>query len=335
MQCLRCLKLPNNWPSIYNSPTLLSWSLSHHLSILFLYLLQSQSCSSKTNQGYHESGIACTTQEHYWYVVPAGRVLSGAHSVAEFAEYIVLSLDLLRDGVRQSCPDVSPYINILPFPSVDTSKPQKVAIRQYSVKIWNSCNHLSTSDNPKDEVDLVKLRAFACLLLASIVTHKPKNLGTRTNLFQNALVAGRACLRAQMFDLADKLLQNEGAFGVLEQKDNKANGLLPPPFLIEYYCLRALLEWKRKRPDLTDYWYRRARDLQVELQESDIEKIVDLCYEIGRDGLSHNDSNATADAATWLERAQSMLDQQDCSHVLAGSELRLNVMHSLGTWVPI
>lgn len=189
------------------------------------------------------------------------------------------------------------------------------------------------SVNDKHEpAELARLRAFSYLLLSSVVSPNAKRLATTINLFKNALVAGRACLRADTLDLADKVTQNEAAIEVLTSKRREMHGEPDTSLscVIEFYCLRILLEWKRKRSDLTDFWYKRMIELDFGLQGDEIEKAIDLFYEIGRDNLSRNDSVDIENAVKWLERAQCMLDRKDYCQVSAGSELRLNVMHSLG-----
>lgn len=226
---------------------------------------------------------------------------------------------------------MSPYLNILPLPATEIPKPQRLVLRDHSIKIWNSCNSVS-ADNTDARADLAKLRAFAYLLLGSAISHNVKRMATTVNLFKNALIAGRACLRANMFDLADKVMQNEAVLEVLNSKRKQAHDDQDTTlsFVIEYYCLRTLLEWKRKRSDLAEYWYKRMSELDFGSQECDVERIVDLFYEIGRDCLSHNDSVDVDNAAKWLERAQCILDRKEYCHSFTGSDLRLNVMHSFG-----
>lgn len=137
---------------------------------------------------------------------------------------------------------------------------------------------------------------------------------------------------AGAFDLAERVLQSEAATAVLamaETTDIETYHTLPS-YLIEYHCLRALLEWKRERLDLTEHWYRRINPLETNLQEREVERIVDLCYEIGRDCLAKSDHEAANNAAMWLDRALAILDQPCSSQFFAASDLRLNVMHSLG-----
>lgn len=190
-------------------------------------------------------------------------------------------------------------------------------------------------DNALEQVELAKIRAFAYLLLSSAVSPNAKRLTTIANLFKNALTAGRACLRANMLDLADKITQNEAIIETLISKRREMDGEPDAALscVIEYYCLRILLEWKRKRSDLTDYYYKRMSELGFVLQETEIEKTIDLFYEIGRESLSRNDSVDIDNAVKWLDRAQRMLDTKDYFQVFAGSELRLNVMHSLGEYI--
>lgn len=222
-------------------------------------------------------------------------------------------------------------MNILPLPANEISKPQRLILRDHSIKIWNSCNSIS-ADSTDARTDVAKLRAFAYLLLSSAVPHSTKRITTIVNLFKNALIAGRACLRANMLDLAEKVMQSEATTEILTSESEGKRGVLhaPLPYLIEYYCLRALLGWKRRRSDLAEYWYKRISELDFGSQECDIEKVIDLFYEIGRDCLSRDDSVDIDSAAKWLERAQCMLDRKDFSQAFAGSDLRLNVMHSFG-----
>lgn len=204
-------------------------------------------------------------------------------------------------------------------------------MREYSINIWNSCNSVSV-DNTPEQAELAKLRVFAYLLLSSAVSRNAKRLTATINLYKNALIAARACLRANMLDLADKVMQNEASIEILinKRREMQEEPDTSLPCVIEFYCLRILLDWKRKRSDLTDYWYKRMTELAFDLQEFEIERIVDLFYEIGRDSLSRNNSTDIANAVKWLERAQCMLDRKDYYQVSAGSEPRFNVMHSLG-----
>lgn len=242
------------------------------------------------------------------------------------------TLNRSRDDAQQICPDVLPYISILPLSSADASKSQRTAVRDHAIKIWNICNHLTVADDSDSRSNAAKLRAFACLLLTSIVPNKARSPTNVSNLFLNTLVAGKACLKASMLDLADTVLQNEAAIAFLDTKVDKGAGNPRPAHshMIEYFCLRALLEWKRKRLDLTEYWYRRIGQSGLQLPESDVEKMIDLCYEIGRDCLSQDNEDAMAGAPIWLERALATLDQEYYMRLFVGSDLRLNVMHCLG-----
>lgn len=153
------------------------------------------------------------------------------------------------------------------------------------------------------------------------------------DLFKYALMVARICLNAAIFDLADKVMQNEAALSILtdEMQDIPEHTGIRSSCLIEYYCLRILLDWKRKRSDLADFWYKSVTELNIQLQDSDVEKAVDLFYEIGRESLSNGTGSDNESAAKWLERALVMLNRQENVHAFASSELRFNVMHSLGT----
>lgn len=258
------------------------------------------------------------------------RISLDTYDLADFAAHLVASTSRSRDA-RQAYPDPLLYINILPFPPADISKPQKIGLRDHATKIWNFCNHLATSDDQNDQADAARFRAFACLILTSIVASKTRNFTAVLNLFSNILVTGKACLKAKLVDLAEKILRSEVATTVLDMdKAEEFESCDTPPSLVEYYCLRGILDWKRGRLDLTDHWYKLSGEARVQLKEQDVEKIADLCYEIGLDCLSKGNEGAASSAVVWLGRALAMLDHQCHQHFFAGSDLRLSIMHRLG-----
>ncbi|KAK5322107.1 hypothetical protein LTR70_003954 [Exophiala xenobiotica] len=229
----------------------------------------------------------------------------------------------------ESIIDVLLYTSALPRASTDFLKSQKAQLREHAVRIWNSCNLISASNNAQFNVGVAKLRAFAYLLLASIAPQSSRKSGSIPKLFENCLTATRECLKAGHIELAGQLLGREADTPLLvnEEDPTREDTQEHISFVVGYYCLRLLHDWKRKRADLADRHYSRLLNMPHRLTESDAEKIVDLMFEIGRECLTQHDAD---NAAKWLERAMQTMNQENVHDAFAGSDIRLSVLHCLG-----
>lgn len=244
----------------------------------------------------------------------------------DFASHLRRTLRESRNGSPELYPDMLLYTRVLPLASIDLSKSQKVLLREIGVSIWNSCNIIPATDNLQQQEQLAYLRAFAYLLLASIIKPSLQKGATTNKLFQNTLTAARECLRANLLDLGQQILES-GVIATTYLDDNggiDGHSQEQKPFMVEYYCLRLLLTWKRDRKDLADYWYSKIITNVSGLQDSDVEKIVDLLHELGSDCLAQNDIQG---AIKWFGRTTMLLDQEDFSPFFVKSDLRLTVLH--------
>ena len=248
---------------------------------------------------------------------------------AEFSSHLASVLQKSQNTLPEECPDVLLYTSTLPLPSVEFSKPQKAQLRQHAVSIWNSCNLVSTADDPLDHGGISKLRAFAYLLLASIAPPTSTKSRNIPKLFENSLAAIRECLQAGDLELAGKLLELEADMIPLLEEDNgsRADDQEYVSCAISYFCLRLLHYWKQNRRDLADRHYSHLLNTPHHLEESDVEMVVDLLFEIGKECLSQQDAG---NATVWLERAMHILDAHSTGDNFAGSDLRLNLLHCLG-----
>jgi len=227
------------------------------------------------------------------------------------------------------CPDVFLYTNLLPLPTSESTKSQKSGLRANVVNIWNSCNLISAAGKEQEKAGVAKLRTFAFLLLASITSAKSKQSGAIDKLFQNSLIALRECLQSDELDLAERIVEHVAGLQTVSLNSNRApqNHHELQTGVIEYHCLRLLLESKRRRDDLADRCYFAMTATESHHQEPEIEKVVDLFYETARDCLAASDYK---NALKWLERGIDMLDHGDFASSFLCSDLRLNILHSLG-----
>ena len=245
--------------------------------------------------------------------------------MVDFAAHLVSSLDNSIGALPDSCPDVLLYTSVLPLTSKDLCKAQRTILRQHAVAIWNHCNVLLAIDRVKVPVRLAQLRAFAFLLLATVIPHNKKS---HTKLFNKALVALKECLQADLLELASKILEyeatthmitNEG-LNPLQDQDKRTRSL-------EFSCLRMLLDHKRGRLDLAESSFEAITNALAGLDHDGVEKVIDLCFEIGSDCVLRGDHVRAVD---WLGRAVGVLDHDDYAACFAGSDLRMNVLHFYG-----
>lgn len=248
---------------------------------------------------------------------------------SEFSSHLKSALQNSPNTLPDPCPDVLLYTSILPLASTEFFKSQKAQLRGHATCIWNSCNIISASNNPQHDDGVAKLRAFAYLLLASVAPPRSKKSGSISKLFQNSITAAKECLRAGHIELAGKLLELEAdAPLLLHDKDPIRQDVQEQISCnVDYYCLRLLHDWKRKRADLADRHYSQLLNMLHHLRESDVMKIVDLLLEIGMECLNQL---GAINAAEWLERALHMMDADSAHSDFTGSDMRLNVLHYLG-----
>lgn len=253
---------------------------------------------------------------------------SQAESIIEFSSHLRSVLQKSQNTLPDPCPDVLLYTSTLPLASTDFDKSQKAHLRELAVCIWNKCNLISASNNAELDVAVAKLRAFAYLLLASIAPPSPRKSGSVPKTFENCVTATRECLRAGHVELAGKLLELEADTPLLVNgEDPTREGTQKHvSCAVDYFCLRLLHDWKRKRADLAERHYSHLLKTPHPLLQSDAEKIVDLLFEMGRECLSQHDAD---NAAKWLGRAIQMMDQDHVHDAFAGSDIRLGVLHCL------
>jgi len=248
---------------------------------------------------------------------------------AEFSLHLASVLQKSQSTLPKECPDVLLYTSTLPLASTEFSKSQKAQLRWHAVSIWNHCNLISTTNDPLNHGGVSKLRAFAYLLLASIAPPTSVKSRGMPKLFKNSLTAVRECLQAGHLELAGKLIELEADKPSLLGRDNSSGGdnQGPMSLVVDYFCLRLLHSWKQRRGDLADRYYSHLLDTPHRLEESDVEMVVDLLFEMGRENLSQQDAG---NAIIWLERAIHIMDACNTSDNFAGSNLRLNILHCLG-----
>lgn len=220
------------------------------------------------------------------------------------------------------------YINVLPLISANLVQSQKLTLRENAVTIWNSCTTIRVADDLRSKSEMAKIRTFVYLLLASAIPQSRKNgVGKLSKI---ALVAAKECLRTNNSDLAGKILEYEAAIDVFPNEEIDARGGEQNyhSHRIEFCCLRVLLHWKRRRLDLADHCYAAIPDLLLQAEAVACDKVVDLCYEIACECSSASDYSS---AKRWLERILLVIDLPRHADSYVGSEVRLNVLHSLGT----
>lgn len=287
------------------------------------------SCVHISNLSRYASKMRRDDQKYLRYVCPPIKHL-GAHIGSDFAAHLIGLLDQSDLPMSKPCPDISPYMIVLPISPANIPKDQRSVMRDYAVRIWNLCNTITDVDH--DAAFIAQARAFACLLLGSVASQNTKKPASVVKFYQSALVAGRSCLRASLFDLAEKVTDNETAIDILTNKVYREDEW-PDDWsscVVEYYCLRILLGWKRNRLDLADFWYTKMTSMRNKLDELDAEKVIDLYYEIGQNYLTQDDTESCQIAVNWLERACSVMNSENYEHMFSGSDLRLSVMHSFG-----
>lgn len=186
---------------------------------------------------------------------------------------------------------------------------------------------MSTEQNGAKRLSAIaKSRAFAFLLLASITSRKKKNEAEK--LLDNAVVAAKDCLHADLVDLAARVLDS-AIPAISADFDRHAHDAyyVSNTRMTEYYALKILLHWKDKRPDLAEHWYLQIEITSVENNQDVSATVVDLLLEIGTDCLSRQ---GFVDASKWLERAQVILEYGENATLFAGSNVRVHVLHRMG-----
>jgi len=248
---------------------------------------------------------------------------------SEFSSHLRSVLQKSQSTLPDPCPDVLLYTSTLPLAPTDFDRSQKAHLRELAVCIWNKCNLISASNNVKSHGAVAKLRAFAYLLLVSIAPPGPRKSGSVPKTFENYVTATRECLRAGHVELAGKLLELEADTPLLVNGEDptRQDTRKHVSCVVDYFCLRLLHDWKRKRADLADRHYSHLLKMPHSILESDVEKVVDLLFEIGRECLSQHDAG---NAAKWLRRAIQMMDQDHVHDAFAGTDIRLSVLHCLG-----
>ena len=82
--------------------------------------------------------------------------------------------------------------------------------------------------------------------------------------------------------------------------------------------------------DMAEHMYLKWKQLSDTAPLDSTEVIADLLYEIGKDALTQKKHEL---AVKWLERAYDALSEQDLDQLSPeASELRLSIMHSIGSF---
>jgi predicted nucleic acid-binding protein len=85
--------------------------------------------------------------------------------------------------------------------------------------------------------------------------------------------------------------------------------------------------------DTAEHMYAKWKQLNGTTLLGDTEVVGDLFYEIGKDALTKNNYEL---AIKWLERAYDALSEQDLNLLSPeASELRLSIMHSIGSFIKL
>ncbi|KAK5072569.1 hypothetical protein LTR64_004956 [Lithohypha guttulata] len=248
--------------------------------------------------------------------------------IIDFSSHLQTSLQQSQGLLPYLCSDVLPHVASLPLPSTKFTKSQKTTLKTNAVAIWNCCNIIFTKEEPATLSGIARLRGFACLLLISIGTQNNKKCIAK--LFENALVAARDCLHTDNIGLAEKLLEHVSGMQTALHTDDEAEKQQLRAGKVEYVSLRVLLHWRHNRYDLANHaLIEIIPDVLQCTDEATVEKVADLCYEIGNDFLCKEKHDAYhADyAMVWLEWALDIVEKGMHAAYFRGSDLRLNVLH--------
>lgn len=259
-------------------------------------------------------------------------VLAKLTSASEYAASFEAALQNAEGCSPDPFPALSLYLQVLPFPSKRLDKNQKNVLKCHAVAIWSSCNATPHNSEHPTGSKLAEARTFAFLLLFSVTPQK--QLKNDTRLFGTALHVAKECLRSGCNELAKTVLEHAASLLSTLTKSGKAEDELEHKSLkINYQCLRVLLHYRDKRADLADFAYKVLQeDLAAVEDETVLEKVVDLCYELGTSSQKADAQSAEShrNALLWLGRASAILCCED-HEILSGTDLRLNVLHRYGT----
>lgn len=89
--------------------------------------------------------------------------------------------------------------------------------------------------------------------------------------------------------------------------------------------------WQQDRLDLAAHFFAKVHSEGVRPASADIEKCIDVLYEIGKDNLEKKNNEL---ATTWLERAATMFEDYELGDLGPDAgDLRLNVLHTYGRYI--